>query len=114
MVLGEPRVRPRRKRKARPWARRGESLFSLIISGDLLDANLSYCALIRWDLSGVKRDLIHLFNQERKIELTKVNPSKRNYTICVMQKQEIYVERVGANIMIAERSPSEAVLKTQS
>ena len=114
MVLGEPWVRPRRKRKARLWARRGESLFSLIICGDPVDANLSYCALIQWNLSGVKRDLIHLFNQERKIELAKVNSSKCNYTLCVMQNQEIYIEGVGANIVITERSPSEAVLNTQS
>ena len=112
MVLGEPRVRPRRKRKARLWARLGESLFSLVICGDLLDANLGYCAFIRWNLSGMKRDLIHLFDQERKIELAKVNPSKCNYTICVVQNQDIYIERVGANIMITERSPSETVLDT--
>jgi hypothetical protein len=114
VVLGEPWVRPRRKRKARPWARRGESLFSLLIYGDLLDANFSDGALIRWNLSGVKRDLVHFFNQERKIELAKVNSSKCNYTLCVMQNQEIYIERVGANIVITERSPSEAVLDTQS
>jgi hypothetical protein len=65
-------------------------------------------------LSGAKRDLIHFFNQERKIELAKVNSSKCNYTLCVMQDQEIYIERVGANIVITERSPSEAVLDTQS
>ena len=114
MVLGEPWVWPRRKRKARLWARRGESLFSLVIRRDRLDANFSYRALIQWNLSGVKRDLIHLFNQERKIELAKVNSSKCNYTLCVMQDQEIYIERVGANIVITERSPSEAVLDTQS
>jgi hypothetical protein len=114
VVLGEPRVRPRRKREARLWARRGESLVSLVICRDLLDANFSYCTLTRWNLSGVKRDLIHLFNQERKIELAKVNSSKCNYTLCVMQNQEIYIEGVGANIVITESSPSEAVLDTQS
>jgi hypothetical protein len=62
VVLGEPWVRPRRKRKARLRARRGESLFSLIICGDLLDANFSYRTLTRWDLSGVKRDLINLLD----------------------------------------------------
>jgi hypothetical protein len=86
VVLGEPWVRPSRKRKARLWgSASGESLFSLVICGDLLDANFSYCALIRWNLSGVEGDLIHLFNQERKIELAKVNSSECNYTLCVMQ-----------------------------
>jgi hypothetical protein len=91
VVLGEPWVRPRRKRKARLRARRGESLFSLIIYGDLLDANLSYRTLIRWDLSRVERDLIDFFNQEREVELAKVHTSKSNYTISVMQNQEICI-----------------------
>jgi hypothetical protein len=37
----------------------------------------------------VKRDLINLLDQQRKIELAEVNTSKRNDTINVMQNQEI-------------------------
>ena len=70
--------------------------------------------LVRWNGTGVERDLVNFLDYEREIELAKVDPSKRNYTISVVQNQEIYIERVGANIMITERSLSEAVLDTQS
>ena len=47
VVLDEPGfVLGERGRRDGFAARRGESLVSLVIGGDLLDANFSYCALI--------------------------------------------------------------------
>jgi len=67
-------------------ARRGESLFSLVISPEnLLNGNVGDYTLVRWNGTGVERDLVNFLDHEGEIELAKVNTLEGDEEVVVMK-----------------------------
>ena len=84
MRLGE-----RGRRDSAFQARRGESLVSLVIFKELLESDVSYCALVWWNGTSVNRDFVDFFDQEREVELAEVSPAESDEKLAVMKDQEI-------------------------
>jgi len=73
------------ERGRRDEARRGESLFSLVIFRNLLNGNVGDYTLVTWNGTGVERDLVNFLDYEREIELAKVNALEGDEEVVVMK-----------------------------
>jgi hypothetical protein len=69
--------------------------------------------LVRWNGTGVERDLVNFLDHEREIELPKVNTLEGDEEVVVMKNQELRSQGVGPDIIVRERTPMGTVLETE-